>query len=138
VGPRTLELGPEPPAVVNFLVNDFRVTDDAVPDAHRSCSAQRRRRRVARPDVYIRSEKWRTRFENEVVADAQRRGLSREALDSVVVMALTAAAIVPGLLAWSVWEFEAGLGTATFAGSSARRGPIRLGRHDGSEALLRP
>jgi hypothetical protein len=37
------------------------------------------------------SEKWRTRFENEVVADAQRRGLSREALDSVVVMALTAA-----------------------------------------------
>jgi hypothetical protein len=66
---------------------------------------------VARPDVYIRSEKCRTRFENEVVADAQRRGLSREALDSVVVMALTAAAIVPGLLAWSVWEFEAGLGT---------------------------
>lgn len=31
VGPRTLELGPEPPAVANFLVNDFRVTDDAVP-----------------------------------------------------------------------------------------------------------
>lgn len=31
IGPRTLELGPEPPAVANFLVNDFRVTDDAVP-----------------------------------------------------------------------------------------------------------
>jgi hypothetical protein len=31
VGPRTLELGPEPPAVANLLVNDFRVTDDAVP-----------------------------------------------------------------------------------------------------------
>lgn len=31
VGPRTLELGAEPPAVANFLVNDFRVTDDAVP-----------------------------------------------------------------------------------------------------------
>jgi hypothetical protein len=31
VGPRTLELGPEPPAVANFLVNDFRVTGDAVP-----------------------------------------------------------------------------------------------------------
>src|SRR4029450_8723303 len=31
VGPRTLELGPQPPAVVNFLVNDFRVADDAVP-----------------------------------------------------------------------------------------------------------
>lgn len=31
VGPRTLELGPEPPAVANFLVNGFRVTDEAVP-----------------------------------------------------------------------------------------------------------
>lgn len=31
VGPRTLELGPEPPAVANLLVNHFRVTDDAVP-----------------------------------------------------------------------------------------------------------
>ena len=31
IGAQTLELGPEPPAVANFLVNDFRVTDDAVP-----------------------------------------------------------------------------------------------------------
>ena len=31
VGPRTLDLGPEPPAVANFLVHGFRVTDDAVP-----------------------------------------------------------------------------------------------------------
>ncbi len=31
VGPRTLELGDEPPAVVNFLIHGFRVTDDAVP-----------------------------------------------------------------------------------------------------------
>jgi hypothetical protein len=31
VGPRTLDLGPEPPAVANLLVNDFRVTDEAVP-----------------------------------------------------------------------------------------------------------
>jgi hypothetical protein len=31
VGPKTLDLGSEPPAVVNVLVNDFRVTDDAVP-----------------------------------------------------------------------------------------------------------
>jgi hypothetical protein len=30
VGPRTLELGPESPAVANFLVHDFRVTDEAV------------------------------------------------------------------------------------------------------------
>jgi hypothetical protein len=31
VGERTLDLGPEPPAVANFLVNDWRVTDDALP-----------------------------------------------------------------------------------------------------------
>ena len=31
VGPRTLELGDEPPAVVNFLTHGFRVTDDAIP-----------------------------------------------------------------------------------------------------------
>lgn len=31
VGPRTLELGSEPPAVASFLVNDFRVPSEAVP-----------------------------------------------------------------------------------------------------------
>ncbi len=31
VGPRTLDLGPEPPAVANLLTHGFRVTDDAVP-----------------------------------------------------------------------------------------------------------
>jgi hypothetical protein len=31
VGPRTLDLGAEPPAVAGFLVHGFRVTDDAVP-----------------------------------------------------------------------------------------------------------
>lgn len=31
VGPRTLELGAEPPAVANFLTHGWRVTDDAVP-----------------------------------------------------------------------------------------------------------
>lgn len=31
VGLRTLELGPEPPAVANLLTHGFRVTDDAVP-----------------------------------------------------------------------------------------------------------
>ncbi len=30
VGPRTLDLGPEPPAVANFVVSDFKVTSDAV------------------------------------------------------------------------------------------------------------
>jgi hypothetical protein len=31
VGPETLDLGPEPPAVVNFLTHGFEVTPDAVP-----------------------------------------------------------------------------------------------------------
>jgi Predicted membrane protein (DUF2207) C-terminal domain len=31
VGPRTLDLGSEPPAVANLLVHGFRVTDEAVP-----------------------------------------------------------------------------------------------------------
>jgi hypothetical protein len=31
IGPKTLDLGPEPPAVANFLVHRFRVTSDAVP-----------------------------------------------------------------------------------------------------------
>ena len=31
VGPRSLDLGPEPPAVANLLVNHFRVTAEAVP-----------------------------------------------------------------------------------------------------------
>ncbi len=31
VGQKTLDLGPEPPAVANFLVHGFRVTSDAVP-----------------------------------------------------------------------------------------------------------
>jgi hypothetical protein len=31
LGPRTLELGDEPPAVANFLAHRFRVTDEAVP-----------------------------------------------------------------------------------------------------------
>jgi hypothetical protein len=31
VGLRTLELGPEPPAVANLLVNDWRVGDEAIP-----------------------------------------------------------------------------------------------------------
>jgi hypothetical protein len=31
IGPKTLDLGPEPPAIANFLVHGFRVTSDAVP-----------------------------------------------------------------------------------------------------------
>ena len=41
LGPRTLDLGPEPPAVANLLVNDFRVTDEAVPATLLDLAARR-------------------------------------------------------------------------------------------------
>ena len=40
-GPRTLDLGPEPPAVANLLVNDFSVTDEAVPATLLDLAARR-------------------------------------------------------------------------------------------------
>ncbi len=123
VGPRTLDLGPEPPAVANFLVHGFRVTDDAVPatlidlaarnvvdieqrgpgmfyvrlrptDAATSSAYDQRvlehLRGVAHDDVVPaaalttgpqhESARWRRGFVSAVVADAQSRGLSREAV----------------------------------------------------------
>jgi hypothetical protein len=166
VGERTLELGPEPPAVANFVVNDFRVTEDAVPATLVDLAARNvvevewrgpevfyirllpatdqqltayelrvveHLRRIATDGVVPadalttgpseQSKKWWQRFEGEVVADAQRRGLSRDALNSGVFTVLTAAAIVPSLLAWAAWEFEAGLGA--FFGAVALLGWIR-------------
>ena len=49
VGARTLDLGPESPALANFLVRDFRVTDEAVPATLIDLAARTRRRRAARP-----------------------------------------------------------------------------------------
>jgi Predicted membrane protein (DUF2207) len=40
-GPATLDLGPEPPAVANLLVHDFRVTKDAVPATLLDLAARR-------------------------------------------------------------------------------------------------
>src|SRR5918911_2200282 len=40
-GPPTLDLGPEPPAIANFLVHDFRVTQDAVPATLLDLAARR-------------------------------------------------------------------------------------------------
>ena len=40
-GPPTLDLGPEPPAVANLLVHDFRVTRDAVPATLLDLAARR-------------------------------------------------------------------------------------------------
>jgi hypothetical protein len=152
VGPRTLELGPEPPAVANFLVNDFRVTDDAVPATLIDLAARnvvdveqrgpgvfyvRLRPAPEEPlNTYERrvldhlrtravngvvpaealttgpgqeSTRWRRRFANEVVSDAQRRGLSRDAAGGAVFTVLTLAAGVPALLVWALFEFEAGV-----------------------------
>lgn len=152
VGLRTLELGPEPPAVANFLVNDFRVTDDALPatlidlaarnvvdveqrgpgvfyvrlrpEAVEPLSTYERRvldhlRSRASEGVVpaealttgpgVESGQWRRRFANEVVADAQARGLSRDALDGPVFTLLTVAAAVPAVLVWAVSSFEPGI-----------------------------
>jgi hypothetical protein len=152
IGPRTLELGPEPPAVANFLVSDFRVTDDAVPATLIDLAARNvvdveqrgpgvfyirlrssldeqltayedrvlaHLRRKAHDGVVPaealttgpgeESKRWRRRFANEVVADAQARGLSRDALDGPVFTVLTLAAVVPALLVWALSSFEPGI-----------------------------
>ncbi len=169
VGPRTLELGPEPPAVANFLVNGFRVTGAAVPAtlidlaARNVVDVEQRGPGVfyvrLRPNVdetlnaYEQrvldhlvtrardsvvpakalttgpageSTRWRRRFSNEVVADAQRRGLSEDALGGRVFTLLTGTALIPAALTWAVWEFEAGL--AVLFGGVALLGWIRA-RH---------
>jgi hypothetical protein len=41
VGPLTLDLGPEPPAIANLLVTEFRVTDEAVPTTSLDLAARR-------------------------------------------------------------------------------------------------
>jgi hypothetical protein len=159
VGPRTLDLGPEPPAVANFLVNDFRVTDEAIPatlidiaarnvvdveqrgpgvfyvrlraataetlTAYESRVLDHLRKR-AHGDVVPaealttgpagESERWRRRFANEVVADAQARGLSRDALDSRVFTLLLVAAAIPAAPVWMLSDFEAGFIVMVAAG----------------------
>lgn len=152
VGPKTLELGPEPPAVANFLVNGFRVTDEAIPAtlidlaARNVVDVEQRGPGIfyirLRPEIdeslnayeqrvldhlvahardgvvpaaalttgpAFESARWRRRFSNEVVADAQRRGLSEDAPGGSVFTLLTGAALIPAALTWAVWEFEAGL-----------------------------
>ena len=151
-GRKTLVLGPEPPAVANFLVNGFRVTDEAVPAtlidlaARNVVDVEQRGPGVfyvrLRPNVdellnsyeqrvldhlvarardgvvpakalttgpASESTRWRRRFSNEVVADAQRRRLSEDALGGRVFTLLTGAALIPAALTWAVWEFEPGL-----------------------------
>jgi hypothetical protein len=166
VGPRTLDLGAEPPAVANFLVHGFRVTDDAVPATLIDLAARnvvdieqrgpgvfyvRLRQTSDAPSTpYERrvldhlgrhavdgvvpaealttgpqedSARWRRGFVAEVVADAQTRGLSREAVGGAVFTVLTGAAVIPAGLTWAAWEFEAGL--MVFFGGVALLGWIR-------------
>ncbi len=151
VGTQTLQLGAEPPAVANFLVNDFRVTDDAVPATLIDLAARnvvdieqrgpgvfyvRLRPEPAEPlntyeqrvldhlraravDGVVPAEAlttgpgqqsagWRRRFANEVVSDAQRHGLSRDALGSPVFRMLLVAAAIPAVFVWALWGLEAG------------------------------
>jgi hypothetical protein len=169
VGSRTLELGPEPPAIANLLVSRFRVTDDAVPATLLDLAARNVVEVEQRgPEVYYvrlnpstdepltsyerrvlehlrgrasdgvvpagalttgpqeESKRWRRAFSGEVVADAKARGLSRDALDGAVFTALTAAAVVPALFVWALWELEPAV--LLVAGAVAALGWIRA-RH---------
>jgi hypothetical protein len=153
LGPRTLELGDEPPAVVNFLAHRFRVTDEAVPAtlldlaargvleieqrgpgvffvrlldrdpgmlaAYEARVLRHLRERVSDGVVPAQalttgpreqSGRWRRAFAGEVIADAQRRGLSRDRLDDRLFAVLGAASLLPAALVWAlVGEVEGGL-----------------------------
>ena len=63
------------------------------------------------------SKKWWRRFEGEVVADAQRRGLSHDALDSAAFTVLLIAAAAPAVLVWALSELEAGAVVLVVAGA---------------------
>jgi hypothetical protein len=145
-GPLTLALGPEPPAVANFLVNGFQVSDEAPaatvldlaarnlvdveqrgpdvffvrvrPDRDAALTAYERRvlavieRRSKDEAVPVEalttgselaSKEWRLAFGAEVVADAQSRGLARDALGGVGFVVLVLASAIPAACVWAVW-----------------------------------
>jgi len=147
----TLDLGPESPAVANFLTHDFAVTAEAVPatlldlaargvveleqrgfgnyvcrlDRSADSSLLPYERRVLEllqeresggivpaaalstgPEEH--ASKWFGRFDREVVADAQRQGLSRDNVSAAVFSILTAAAALPALLVWTLSGLQAG------------------------------
>jgi hypothetical protein len=159
VGQLTLELGTEPPALANFLVHDFRVTDSAVAATLLDLAARnvldveqrgpevyyvRPRVRTAvaltpyeqRVHAHVESKasdgvvpaealttgdesaskEWLGAFRAEVVADAQARGLSRDALDSRLFAALTALSAAPAVAFWAVWGFGPALAVVGGAG----------------------
>jgi hypothetical protein len=61
------------------------------------------------------SKSWREAFRAEVVADAQARGLARDAFDSRVWGALVALAALPAACVWAVWGLAAAVGVVAGA-----------------------
>jgi Predicted membrane protein (DUF2207) C-terminal domain len=90
-GPPTLDLGPEPPAIANLLVHDFRVTHDAVPATLIDLAARRLVEIEERePGSYVcrlekRSDGELTSYESRVMALLR----SRASGDIVPTEALT-------------------------------------------------
>lgn len=153
-GPPTLDLGPEPPAIANLLVHDFRVTRDAVPATLLDLAARGLveleerehgsyvcRLEQAPPEGPLQpyearvlallhrrasggivpagalttgpsaeSSRWWKEFREEVVADAQRRGLSQDILDGRTFKRLAASLFVPAGVAALLWSFRVGFG----------------------------
>ena len=167
VGPQTLDLGPEPPAVANCLVNGLRVSAEAVPATvldlaargvleieERGPGAYYVRVREVGDEVLTpyelrvllhleglardgvvpalalttgsgeQSRRWMLRFANAVVADAQRRGLSRDRLDRGRSALLGAAALIPAALIWAATD-EIEVGVVAFGGALALLGWIK-------------
>src|SRR5262245_9543068 len=77
-GPGTLDLGPEQPALANFLVNDFRVTGEAVPAtvldlaARRFAEVEQRGVGVFYVRVRTGAEEGLTAYERRVLGHLQR------------------------------------------------------------------
>jgi hypothetical protein len=154
VGEATLDLGPEPPAVVNLLVNNFKVTPEAVPATLLDLAARRVvdleqaapgnyscRLRGEAPGPEIspyeyrivallesravngvvptqalttgrsdQAKRWWRGFRKEVVADSQRRGLSRDLWGLRTLGQLSLAALLPAPLFWAAFrDFSAAL-----------------------------
>jgi hypothetical protein len=168
--PPTADLGPEPPAIVDLLTNDFQVEREAVPATLLDLGARRfvdlegigpelqvRVRR--RPDdasllpyerrvlKVVRSravdgvvpagaltsgrqtpaQAWWRSFRNEVVDDAQARGLCRDLWDRRVLWLATVASSVPAALVF-LGTRNWGAPVAYMAGALTVIGYIRQGR----------
>ncbi len=108
LGPRTLVLGPEPPAVANLLVNDLRVTNEAVPATLLDLAARRvveiEQRGLGSFYVRLRSQATHalTGYERQVLGHLAR--LARE--DVVPVQALTTGEGPDSRRWWSAFRKE--------------------------------